>query len=135
LTDNAGRHIHRFSLAPGQVSDRAAATLVNDARWLLPPPFAAAVAAEKRPFIQAIFDYEAPTMVCGRLALLGDAAFVVRPHTAMGIAKAAADAMALRRYLAEVPDLAAALSLYDRERRAAGRAIADYGRRLGAMME
>ncbi len=134
LTGNAG-HAHPYSLAPGQVPGRAAAALLNDARWLLPPPFAAAVAAETRPFIQAVFDYEAPVMARGRLALLGDAAFVVRPHTAMGIAKAAADAMTLRRYLAEVPDLGAALSLYDRERRATGRAIADYGRRLGAMMD
>jgi 2-polyprenyl-6-methoxyphenol hydroxylase-like FAD-dependent oxidoreductase len=42
-------------------------------------------------------------MTSGRLALLGDAAFVVRPHTAMGVAKAAGDAMALRSCLARLP--------------------------------
>lgn len=35
-------------------------------------------------------------MVRGRIVLLGDAAFVVRPHTAMGVSKAAGDAMALQ---------------------------------------
>lgn len=88
LTDAEGR-VHPHSLAPGQLlpySRRQA--LVEDAARLLPPPFAAAVAAERQPFVQAIFDYEAPRMAHGRLALLGDAAFVVRPHTAMGVAKA-----------------------------------------------
>lgn len=134
LTDNAGQ-VHPYSSGPGQVPDRAAAALQADAARLLPPPFAAVVAAERRPFIQAIFDYATLVMARGRIALLGDAAFVARPHTAMGIAKAAADAMALRRHLAEAPDLPAALGRYDTERRPAGAAIVAYGRRLGAMME
>jgi 2-polyprenyl-6-methoxyphenol hydroxylase-like FAD-dependent oxidoreductase len=66
-------------------------------RAFAPPPFAAAVAAEQRPFPQAIFDYEAPRTTNGRLALLGDAAFVVRPHTAMGVAKAAGDRFVFER--------------------------------------
>ena len=92
LTDAQG-HVHHYSLAPGQVPGSRREALVKDASHLLPPPFAAAVAAERQPFVQAIFDYEAPRMMRGRLALLGDAAFVVRPHTAMGVAKAAGDAI------------------------------------------
>ena len=34
-------------------------------------------------------------MVRGRLALIGDTAFVARPHAGMGLAKAAGDAIAL----------------------------------------
>jgi 2-polyprenyl-6-methoxyphenol hydroxylase-like FAD-dependent oxidoreductase len=58
----------------------------------LPPQFADAVAAERSPFIQGIFDYTVPKMAVSGIALLGDVAFVVRPHTAMGVAKAAGDA-------------------------------------------
>ncbi len=133
LTDPHGK-AHPFSLAPGQVTAAHARTLQADAQALLPPPFAAAVAAEPRPFVQAIFDYEAPRMVNGRIILLGDAAFVVRPHTAMGVSKAAGDAMALRAHLASAP-LAAALSGYEAERLEVGRAIAAYGQRLGADLE
>lgn len=134
LTDADGRH-HPFSLAPGQVPQAAADRLRRNAAELLPPPFAAAVAAEPRPFLQAIFDYEAPAMAKGRVALLGDAAFVVRPHTAMGVAKAAGDAMALVRQLSAHGEVEAALQAYHKERHPAGTAIAAYGRRLGAMME
>jgi len=118
-------------LAPGQVSEAETARLRTDARALLPPPFAAAVLAEPKPFVQAIFDYEAPRMVSGRLALLGDAAFVVRPHTAMGVAKAAGDAIALHVHLGRVP-LSDALRDYERGRLPVGKAIAEHGRRLGA---
>jgi 2-polyprenyl-6-methoxyphenol hydroxylase-like FAD-dependent oxidoreductase len=130
LTDAAGT-AHPFSLAPGQMPPERAERLRADAQALLAPAFAAAVAAEPRPFMQAIFDYEAPRMVSGPLALLGDAAFVVRPHTAMGVAKAAGDAMALRAHLGRAP-LDAALRAYERERLPAGAAIAAFGRRLGA---
>jgi 2-polyprenyl-6-methoxyphenol hydroxylase-like FAD-dependent oxidoreductase len=130
LTDSSG-HAHPFSLAPGQVPEARAAGLRADAAALLPPPFAAAVQAEPRPFVQAIFDYEAPRMVSGRLALLGDAAFVARPHTAMGVAKAAGDAMALRTHLGRLP-LGEALRAYGRERLPVGKVTVDYGRRLGA---
>ncbi|RYJ04449.1 MAG: 2-polyprenyl-6-methoxyphenol hydroxylase [Acetobacteraceae bacterium] len=133
LTDASGR-AHPFSLAPGQLPEARAAKLRADAAMLLPPPFAAAVAAERSPFVQAIFDYEAPRMVSGRLALLGDAAFVVRPHTAMGVAKAAGDAMALQAHLGRLP-LEAALRAYERERMPVGAAIAAHGQRLGAELD
>lgn len=132
LTDAAGR-AHPYSLAPGQMPSFRVEALRAEARDLLPPPFAEAVEAEPRPFVQAIFDYEAPHMVAGRLALLGDAAFVVRPHTAMGVAKAAGDAMALRRHLRDA-SLGEALAGYARERMPVGATIAAYGRRLGADM-
>jgi len=130
LADAFGR-AHPFSLAPGQLPQAQVATLRSDAMTMLPPPFAAAVAAEPTPFVQAIFDYEAPRMVSGRMALLGDAAFVVRPHTAMGVAKAAGDAMALRAHLSRL-STDDALRAYERERMPVGSAIAAYGRRLGA---
>jgi 2-polyprenyl-6-methoxyphenol hydroxylase-like FAD-dependent oxidoreductase len=98
---------------------------------MLPPQFADAVEAEDKPSIQGIFDYQAPRMTGRSVALVGDAAFVVRPHTAMGLSKAAGDVMALARSLASQPKLGAALHRYEEERLIAGRYIADYGLRLG----
>ncbi|WP_342726934.1 FAD-dependent monooxygenase [Bradyrhizobium sp. B097] len=130
LTDREGR-IHPYSLPPGAISAQARDGLVEDAKRLLPRSFAAAIEATPQPFVQGIFDYETERMTSRRIALVGDAAFVVRPHTGMGIAKAAADVMALRKHLASAP-LGEALQQYDRERRQAGAAIAASGRELGA---
>lgn len=130
LTDRDG--VRRpVSLAPGRVRPETVAAMKADAERLLPPAFAAAVAAEPRPFLHAIFDYAPAHMVSGRVALMGDAAFVARPHTAMGVAKAAGDAFALRDALTRATDLDAALAAYEAERAPAGAAIVAYGQRLG----
>ena len=42
---------------------------------------------------------DAPRMAFGRLCLIGDAAFVARPHAAAGTAKAAEDGWQLARAL------------------------------------
>ncbi|WP_412147796.1 hypothetical protein [Curtobacterium flaccumfaciens] len=72
-------------------------------------------------------------MTAHRAVLLGDAAAVVRPHTAMGAAKAAGDALALLDALRRWP-LDAALAAYDRDRLEVARAVAQYGVRLGRSM-
>jgi 2-polyprenyl-6-methoxyphenol hydroxylase-like FAD-dependent oxidoreductase len=131
LTDASG-HVHQYSLPAGAMPDAARDDLIRVARQTLPPQFAAAVSAERSAFIQAIYDYATPIMVTKRIALLGDAAFVVRPHTGMGISKAAGDALALSYALAQADDLATALAAYDAARRAVGNEIAVNGRRLGA---
>lgn len=130
LTDLEGR-IHPYSLPPGAVSGPARERLVADAKRLLPRSFAAAIEATDQPFVQGIFDYETRQMTSRRIALVGDAAFVVRPHTGMGISKAAADALALRKHLSS-PRLDEVLRNYGRERVQAGLAIAASGRELGA---
>ncbi|MEW6254673.1 MAG: FAD binding domain-containing protein [Pseudomonadota bacterium] len=120
-----------FSLAPGHVRPDLIARLRAEAMDGLPSSFAQAVAAEPRPFIHAIFDYAPTQMIKGRVALLGDAAFVARPHTAMGVAKAAGDAFALRDAMLRHDNLDAALSAYQAARVPVGRAIVAYGQRLG----
>lgn len=133
LTDSDGR-AHAFSLPPGAISGTARQALADAAEMMLPAPFVEAVKAEQKPFIQAIFDYEAPRMASGRVALLGDAAFVVRPHIAMGAAKAAGDAMALRRALSTAP-VVEALNGYHVERSTIGKEIAAHARHVGAKLE
>lgn len=130
----AGRdgHSGAFSLARGAMTEARRDRLHADAAALLPPPFAAAIEAEQTPSIQGIFDYEAQRMASRRVALVGDAAFVVRPHTAMGVAKAAGDVLALQRHLQHAANLGAALAAYEGERLPVGREIAAYGRALGA---
>jgi 2-polyprenyl-6-methoxyphenol hydroxylase-like FAD-dependent oxidoreductase len=132
LTDSDG-HVHPYSLPPGAVSDRARAALTEDAERLLPRPFADAIKATDRPFVQGVFDYETENMVSGRIALAGDAAFVVRPHTGMGIAKAAGDAMSLRKHLLSKP-VVEALESYRDERAPLGAALSASGRELGAQL-
>jgi 2-polyprenyl-6-methoxyphenol hydroxylase-like FAD-dependent oxidoreductase len=129
LTGNDGR-VREFSVAPGDVPTSQRDAVIAEAKEHLPTPFALAVAAESTPFVQAIFDYESTRMARDRVALLGDAAFVVRPHTAMGVAKAAGDAMSLAAAMARLP-LEKALVAYEAERLAVGHRIAAYGQELG----
>lgn len=132
FTDSAGR-VHPYSLPPGSVPQAARAVMIGDAARLLPPSLAAAVAATEQPFVQGVFDYETPLMANGRLVLIGDAAFVARPHTAMGVAKAAGDAMALVAHLSRKP-IVEALRAFHEERLPVGASIVAYGRRLGEML-
>jgi 2-polyprenyl-6-methoxyphenol hydroxylase-like FAD-dependent oxidoreductase len=130
LTDRQGV-THPYSLSPGMMSDQWRQELIEAAAALLPPPFSSVIAAEEAPFIQAICDYVTPAMASHRIALLGDAAFVVRPHTAMGVSKAAGDALSLNTCLQISRDLPEAMKRYNAERWPVGREIAAYGQRLG----
>ncbi|WP_413729288.1 FAD binding domain-containing protein [Sodalis sp. RH22] len=113
MTDRAGLERH-YSIPEGMLADRWRAHLRDDARSLLPPPFSAIVAATEHPFAQAIRDLAADEMVSGRVAILGDAASIPRPHTAASTAKAAANALALADELAASPDdIAAALARWE----------------------
>jgi 2-polyprenyl-6-methoxyphenol hydroxylase-like FAD-dependent oxidoreductase len=133
LMVDSGRPSSSTSLAPGQLPQNLRDELVRSALAELPPQFADAVVAEPRPFLQAIYDYVPSRMTRGRVLLLGDAAVMVRPHTAMGAAKAAGDAMTIAALLAEL-DVSDALARYNAERLAVGRAVSDYGKRLAASL-
>lgn len=99
---------------------------------LFAPPFADVVARAERPMLQPIYDLVSPAMVRGRIALVGDAAFVARPHTGMGVTKAALDALALvAAFAGDTPDLAR----LERARLAANHAVVARGRELGRYFE
>jgi 2-polyprenyl-6-methoxyphenol hydroxylase-like FAD-dependent oxidoreductase len=67
------------------------------------------------------------------MALLGDAAFVARPHVGAGVTKAALDAVCLATAIAgHGGDLDAALARYGSERQRFGDWIVGRGRDLGA---
>ena len=98
LIDRDGRQ-HHASLPFGGTPDSAIRDLRDLARREVHPMLAALVAATPQPFLQTIVDVVPTRTVFGRVCLLGDAAFVVRPHTAGATAKAARDATTLARAL------------------------------------
>jgi len=70
------------------------------------------------------------------VVLLGDAAFVARPHVGTGVTKAALDAQGLADALiAAKGDMGTALARYDRERWEFGNWLVARGQYLGAHLE
>ncbi len=134
MTDADGQH-HPQGITPQQVSWRQIANMRQAARELLAPQFAEIVEKTAGPFLQPIYDLASPRLAHGRIALLGDAAFVARPHVGMGVAKAADDAMALARCISAAGAGPQALRQYDAERRPAGERVQDRARRLGAYLQ
>jgi 2-polyprenyl-6-methoxyphenol hydroxylase-like FAD-dependent oxidoreductase len=133
LTDATGFK-HELSIPPPAIRPAVIAAMREAARRLLPPQLAGAMERVEQPFLQPIYDLESPTMAFGRVALIGDAAFLIRPHVGGGIAKAAADAAVLAAALDSEPNLAAALAAFAAERVAvAGKFIAQ-ARRLGCYL-
>jgi len=98
-------------------------------------PLLAELVERSEPFYQAIYDLETPRIAAGRVALLGDAAFVARPHVGMGVTKAALDAACLARSLELESGVEAALRRYARLRGEFGRRCVARARRLGAYIE
>jgi 2-polyprenyl-6-methoxyphenol hydroxylase-like FAD-dependent oxidoreductase len=133
-TDASGRR-HGSSIPPHLVREEVIHDLQQAAAASFAAPLAAIIRRTRLPYPHGIFDVEAPRLVYGRAVLLGDCAFVARPHVGAGITKAALDAKELVEAFAAESDLAAALARYDRERRAFGSALVARARHLGAYLE
>lgn len=125
----SGRPPGATGLGPGQLPAVLGDHLRATADRVLPPPLAAAVGVEPAPFLQGVLEYVAPRMALERVALIGDAAAVARPHTAMGVAKAFEDAAALASALRQGSP-SQALRDYDKARLPIVRDIVAYGRDL-----
>jgi 2-polyprenyl-6-methoxyphenol hydroxylase-like FAD-dependent oxidoreductase len=134
-TDSTGRR-HGRSIPPPLIRPELVRAVKARAAAELDPLLALIIAQMAQPLLQPIYDLESPTIVFGRVALLGDAAFVARPHVATGVMKAALDAQALADALAASDDdIEAALVRYQHERRLAGQALVARGRHIGAQLE
>ncbi len=134
LTDDAGRR-HGLSIPPPLMARAVVAEMRQAAEDLLAPCFAEAVRKTAMPFIQPIYDLESPRMAFGRIALVGDSAFVARPHVGAGVTKAAEDASALARHVAAARSVAQGLSAFEAERLPVNAAVIRQARRLGAYMQ
>jgi 2-polyprenyl-6-methoxyphenol hydroxylase-like FAD-dependent oxidoreductase len=131
LTDRHGRQ-HHNSLPQGEATDEALFELRSRAPREVHPRMAELIEATPNPFVQTIVDVVVPRTVFGRTCLRGDAAFVVRPHTAGATAKAAGDAMSLADYLRKSPDdVSAALAGFESAQLQYGDELSRYGVALG----
>ncbi len=134
LTDESGV-THAISIPPPLIRREAVAEMRADAERLLGPQFRQVVAMIDEPILQPIYDLESPHMAFGRVAILGDAAFVARPHVAAGVSKAADDAAALVEALGAEPEVAGALLRYEASRLPENFRIIERARHLGAYLQ
>ena len=131
FTDSLGRN-HGTSIPPPLIRPALIETLRKEAAALFSPAAATVVDIAPQPLLQAISDLAAPRLDHGRIALLGDAAFVARPHVAGGITKAAMDAAAMVQALSDESDIPVALARYAESQLALGNGLVEHARYLGA---
>jgi 2-polyprenyl-6-methoxyphenol hydroxylase-like FAD-dependent oxidoreductase len=134
LTDDAGT-FHPAAIPPPLISRVVIADMREAAETVLAPQFRDLIRLVERPMLQAIYDIESPRMAFGRVAIIGDAAFVARPHVGAGVAKAAQDALALTQALEAVPDIAMALKRMEATQQPFGRRVIARARELGACLQ
>jgi 2-polyprenyl-6-methoxyphenol hydroxylase-like FAD-dependent oxidoreductase len=134
LTDADGRH-YPSGIPPNKVSWRAIAAMREDARRLLAPQFGEILEKTAQPFLQPIFDLSSAQIAFGRVALMGDASFVARPHVGMGVTKAAQDAGALSDCITRHGASTEAVNAYEAARLGPGQSVVQRSRNLGAYMQ
>jgi 2-polyprenyl-6-methoxyphenol hydroxylase-like FAD-dependent oxidoreductase len=132
-TDADGRH-YPDGIPPQAIRGHFISDLRRDASAVFCDAWAEMVHKVDQPLFQPIGDLESSQMSFGRVALLGDAAYVARPHVALGAIKAGEDAMTLADALADLP-AENALRKYDAVRRPVNAAIVAESRRLGSYIE
>ena len=131
--DDAG-HQHDYSVPPGRIRKALIADLRREGEAALPPVLNDCLRAIGQPFFTPIYDFIAPRIVDGRVALVGDAGSNARPHMGFGVSKAACDAEALAAALAAHADINRALAEYNRIRQPVGELIVRHSRKLGTYM-
>jgi 2-polyprenyl-6-methoxyphenol hydroxylase-like FAD-dependent oxidoreductase len=133
LTDDNGV-THTISIPPPLIRRDAIAAMRAAAERLLPPQFREIVGLIDELLLQPIYDLASPHLAFGRVAIIGDAAFVARPHVGAGVAKAADDAAALAAAL-DADDVKAALHRFEGERLPDNNRIVERARHLGAYLQ
>jgi len=135
MTDPAGSR-RAVSMPPGQVCDAYLRDLREAAADLLPSALAEVVTGTAKPFLQMIVDAGVPRMAFGRICLIGDAAFALRPHAAAGTAKAAEDAWQLAHAVkADRDDVVAALERWEPGQLTLGRQVSARSREAGMRLQ
>jgi 2-polyprenyl-6-methoxyphenol hydroxylase-like FAD-dependent oxidoreductase len=133
LTDAHGV-THAISIPPPLIRPDAIVAMRAAAERLLAPQFREIVRLIDEPLLQPIYDLASPRLAFGRVAILGDAAFVARPHVGAGVSKAADDAAALAQAL-DADEVEAALRRFEAERLPVGFRIIERARHLGAYLQ
>jgi 2-polyprenyl-6-methoxyphenol hydroxylase-like FAD-dependent oxidoreductase len=133
LTDRNGLS-HSISIPPPLIRPEHVTAMRAAAERLLAPQFRAIVRLIGEPILQPIYDLESPHLAFGRAAIIGDAAFVARPHVAAGVSKAADDAAALTEAL-DAEDVEPALRRFEKQRLPENKKIIERARHLGAYLQ
>ncbi|MGE3245875.1 MAG: FAD-dependent monooxygenase [Beijerinckiaceae bacterium] len=134
FTDASGKH-HGLTIPPPLIRKEFVDDVRAAAKSSLPPAAASVVAAAPQLLLQAIGDMDSPQLVFGRVAIMGDAAFIARPHSAAGVSKAALDALCLADELAASGNtVEAALTAYNEKRLAFGKSLVGHARYLGSYL-
>lgn len=122
------------SISPGKLGDDLESEMHRLVAEYFPPWHASVIELTESDeiSIQPIYDEMVPNYVHGRVALIGDAGTVTRPHTGSGATKALQEAMLLEELCGESDDWETVLSEYDAARTEAGNTIVELGRRIGA---
>jgi 2-polyprenyl-6-methoxyphenol hydroxylase-like FAD-dependent oxidoreductase len=134
FTDASGKH-RGIAIPPPLIQQHFIDEVRRDAPARLPPAAAEVIKAAPTLLLQAISDMESPQLVFGRVAIMGDAAFIARPHSAAGVSKAALDAACLADELSRHGSIDAALASYNALRLEFGRSLVAHARYLGAYLE
>src|SRR3954468_6278671 len=124
-----------IAIPPHLIRKEIIAEMKAHALDVLPSSISSLVQKTPQPLLQAISDMTSSRMTFGRVALLGDAAFVVRPHVAGGAGKAAMDAQALADSLSSESSIEKALARYETQQLDFGTRIVRHSRYLGADLE
>lgn len=133
LTDRHGV-THSIAIPPPLIRREAVEAMQAAADRLVAPQFRAIARLMDEPVLQPIYDLETPRMAFGRVAIIGDAAFVARPHVGAGVSKAFDDATALTDALM-AGDVEPALKRFEATRLPVGRRIIERARHLGAYLQ
>jgi 2-polyprenyl-6-methoxyphenol hydroxylase-like FAD-dependent oxidoreductase len=132
-TDASGQ-FHSGGIAPSLIRNEVIVRVKAEAEALLAPQLAE-IFLRSEPFFQPIFDLESSALAFGRVALTGDAAFVVRPHVGAGATKAAIDATVLADCLGRAgEDVAAGLVRFENAQLPFGRDMVALSRQQGAYL-
>jgi 2-polyprenyl-6-methoxyphenol hydroxylase-like FAD-dependent oxidoreductase len=134
LTDDDG-HYYPTGIPPLKVSWKHIAKMRQKAQEILAPQFAEILEKTAAPFLQPIYDVRSEEIVFGRIALMGDAAFVGRPHVGMGVTKAGDEAIVIAKYITQLGATPAALKAYRDERLKLGQQVVARAQYLGRYMQ
>ncbi|TFF33331.1 FAD binding domain-containing protein [Mucilaginibacter psychrotolerans] len=129
MTDKNGIE-RQYSMPATFLRQENIAELRSRAQIELPEILSARVQQTQNPFVQVIVDMAVPKMYEGRVVILGDAAALVRPHTASGTAKAYEDALALAAALTDHSNIASALKQWNSVQLQHTAELISYGRQL-----
>ena len=133
-TDDDG-HYYPTGIPPSKVSGKHIANMRKVAQEILAPQYAEILEKTVSPFLQAIYDVRSEQIVFGRVALMGDAAFVGRPHVGMGVTKAGDEAIVIAKHISNLGATPAALQAYGDERLKLGQQVVARAQYLGRYMQ